>query len=110
MTGLSGAQSVLCLRYQLVEYRCLVVPPSGVLWHPKWIWWHAPRLIQGIWQWYVCGMGIYINQVMFNPELINPVSLKQIMGKTFEPVTLAKELCKDIDKRMTQLFLYKCWL
>nr|WP_294989073.1 biotin--[acetyl-CoA-carboxylase] ligase [uncultured Sediminibacterium sp.] len=56
------------------------------------------------WQWSVCGMGININQVMFNPELINPVSLKQITGKTFEPVTLAKELCKDIDKRMTQLF------
>ena len=24
------------------------VPPSEVLWHPKWIWWHAPHLIQDI--------------------------------------------------------------
>jgi hypothetical protein len=30
------------------------VPPSGVLWHPKWIWWHAPHLIWDIWWRYVC--------------------------------------------------------
>jgi hypothetical protein len=30
------------------------VPPSEVLWHPKWIWWHVPHLIQDIWWWYVC--------------------------------------------------------
>jgi hypothetical protein len=49
MTGLSSAQSVLYWRCQPVEYRCLGCPPSGVLWHPKWIWWHAPHLIWDIW-------------------------------------------------------------
>jgi hypothetical protein len=52
--GLSGAQSVLYWRCQPIEYRCLGCPPSGILWHPKWIWWHAPHLIWSIWRWYVC--------------------------------------------------------
>jgi hypothetical protein len=50
MTGLSGAQSVLYWRCHPVEYRCLGCPPSGVLGHPKWVWWHAPHLIWGIWR------------------------------------------------------------
>jgi hypothetical protein len=54
VTGLSGAQSVLYWRCQPVEYRCLGCPPSVVLWHLKWIWWHAPHLIRGMWRWYVC--------------------------------------------------------
>jgi hypothetical protein len=29
-------------------------PLSGVLGHPKWVWWHAPHLIQDIWRWHVC--------------------------------------------------------
>jgi hypothetical protein len=24
------------------------LPPSGILWHPEWIWWHAPYLIWDI--------------------------------------------------------------
>jgi hypothetical protein len=54
VTELSGAQSVLYWRCQHVEYRCLGCPPSGVLWHPKWIWWHAPHLIWDIWWRYIC--------------------------------------------------------
>jgi hypothetical protein len=54
VTGLSGAQSVLYWRRQPVEYKCLGCPPSGVLWHPKWIWWHTPLLIWDIWWRYVC--------------------------------------------------------
>jgi hypothetical protein len=49
VTGLSDAQSVLYWRCQPIEYRCLGCPPSGVLWHTKWIWWHAPHLIWDIW-------------------------------------------------------------
>jgi BirA family transcriptional regulator, biotin operon repressor / biotin---[acetyl-CoA-carboxylase] ligase len=56
------------------------------------------------WQWAVAGMGININQTAFDPTLINPVSLKQITGKTFDPVQLAKELCTDLTKRVHQLF------
>jgi hypothetical protein len=54
VTGLSGAQSVLYWWCHPVEYRCLGCPPSGVLWHPKWVWWHAPHLIWDIWWRYVC--------------------------------------------------------
>lgn len=55
------------------------------------------------WQWAVAGMGININQVLFDHALLNPVSLKQITGKTFDSVQLAKELCTYIDVRLTQL-------
>lgn len=44
------------------------------------------------WEWAIIGIGININQTQFPPHLPNPVSLKQITGKTFDPVFLAKEL------------------
>ncbi|MCX6318402.1 MAG: biotin--[acetyl-CoA-carboxylase] ligase [Bacteroidetes bacterium] len=51
------------------------------------------------WKWAIAGIGININQVQFAPELINPVSLKQITGKTFSPLTLAHELCRKIEEK-----------
>jgi hypothetical protein len=48
VTGLSGAQSVLYWWRQPIKNRCLGCPLGGVLWHPKWIWWHAPHLIWDI--------------------------------------------------------------
>jgi len=52
----------------------------------------------GSWQWAVIGIGININQIDFDPDLPNPVSLKQITGKIYEPIELAKELCSIIEK------------
>ena len=51
------------------------------------------NIIQGHqWQWSVIGIGININETHF-PELSRkPVSLKQITGRRFDPVLLAKEL------------------
>jgi BirA family biotin operon repressor/biotin-[acetyl-CoA-carboxylase] ligase len=49
------------------------------------------------WQWAIAGIGININQSVFDPRLPNPVSLKQITGKNFQPVDLAKELCSIIE-------------
>lgn len=43
-------------------------------------------------KWAVVGMGFNINQTAFDPALPNPVSLKQITGKTFAPLVLAEEL------------------
>ena len=55
------------------------------------------------WLWAVAGIGININQVSFPAELKNPVSLKQITGKNFEPAQLAKELCTILDKNFKDL-------
>ena len=55
------------------------------------------------WKWSVVGIGININQASFPNDLPNPVSLKQITGKTFEPIVLAKELCSIIEKNYQSL-------
>jgi len=52
----------------------------------------------GKWKWAVVGIGININQTTFSADLPNPVSLKQISGKNFDPVELAKELCSILEK------------
>ncbi len=55
------------------------------------------------WEWSIVGIGININQTHFPEDLHNPVSLKQITGKNFNPVELAKELCEMLDKRFIEL-------
>jgi BirA family transcriptional regulator, biotin operon repressor / biotin---[acetyl-CoA-carboxylase] ligase len=57
----------------------------------------------GKWKWAVVGIGININQTVFDPGLPNPVSLKHITGKNYEPVELAKELCSIIEKNYQTL-------
>lgn len=57
----------------------------------------------GTWEWSVIGIGININQTLFSPDLPNPVSIKQITGKHFEPVDLAKELCIFLDNKIQML-------
>ena len=55
------------------------------------------------WKWAVIGIGININQTFFPAELPNPVSLKQITGKSFEIIELAKDLCQALDRKYHQL-------
>lgn len=55
------------------------------------------------WQWAVAGIGININQTVFDIETKNPVSLKQITGKEYSPVVLAKELCEHVGHWYNQL-------
>jgi BirA family biotin operon repressor/biotin-[acetyl-CoA-carboxylase] ligase len=57
----------------------------------------------GLWEFAVIGMGININQTSFDPALTNPVSLKQITGKSYDAITLAKELCSCLGSRLDQL-------
>jgi len=44
------------------------------------------------WKWAVAGIGLNINQTEFDPALPNPVSLKQIAGREFDCLELAREL------------------
>ncbi|MFM1775127.1 MAG: hypothetical protein RJA53_737 [Bacteroidota bacterium] len=56
-----------------------------------------------IWQWSIAGMGVNINQTEFGRGLTKAVSLKQITGKTFQVLALAKELCSHIDAALQML-------
>jgi BirA family biotin operon repressor/biotin-[acetyl-CoA-carboxylase] ligase len=49
-----------------------------------------------IWQWAVAGIGINVNQSSFPAHLPNPVSLKQLTGKSFSTIELAKNLAQHI--------------
>jgi len=51
----------------------------------------------------VIGIGMNLNQTDFPASLKNPVSLKQVTGKDFDPVVMAKELCVCLERRYTQL-------
>lgn len=51
----------------------------------------------------VVGIGININQTRFDPALTNPVSLKQITGKDFDLMVLAKELYTLLIKRTANM-------
>jgi BirA family biotin operon repressor/biotin-[acetyl-CoA-carboxylase] ligase len=55
------------------------------------------------WRYAIAGMGININQTQFPPEARNPVSLRQITGKTFDSLQLARELGGLLDKRYAEL-------
>ena len=55
------------------------------------------------WLFAIAGMGININQVTFPSEARNPVSLRQITGKSFNSLQLARELGAFLDKRYEEL-------
>ena len=65
------------------------------------------NVVQGPhWKYAVVGMGINLNQTSFG-GLNKAVSLKQITGRTFDTVALAKELCTCIDHSFQQLRQHK---
>ncbi len=49
------------------------------------------------WKFAVVGIGLNINQVKFPYTVKNPVSMRQITGKTFDVVAMAKILCALLD-------------
>ncbi len=50
------------------------------------------------WRFAIAGVGVNVNQIHFEELGIRAVSLKQISGRKFEPLALAKELCVFIDE------------
>ncbi len=44
----------------------------------------------------IAGIGLNVNQGMFNPELPNPVSMLNITGKEYDTKELLHEICQEI--------------
>ena len=74
---------------------------SGVSSRPSTV--NGPQFVSSNWEWAIVGIGININQTSFPDDLPNPVSLKQITGKNFDTVELAKELCELLNKNFDDL-------
>ncbi|MGG9971034.1 biotin--[acetyl-CoA-carboxylase] ligase [Ferruginibacter sp. SUN002] len=55
------------------------------------------------WNWSVIGVGVNVNQTVFEASLKNPVSLRQITGKEHNVIALAKELQASIIRRLEEL-------
>lgn len=55
------------------------------------------------WHWAIVGMGININQTVFPEAVRNPVSLKQITGRHWDVIVLARELCTLVQRRYEAL-------
>lgn len=54
------------------------------------------------WAHAIAGIGININQVEFPATARNPVSLRQITGRTYDTIALARDLGQYLDRRYTQ--------
>ena len=55
------------------------------------------------WAFAVVGVGLNINQVDFEESLQKAISLRQITGKNFEAIELARELCFFLEQRYETL-------
>ena len=56
------------------------------------------------WKYAVAGIGLNINQTDFGELNVKAVSLKQITGKSYDPLQLAKELCLNINEECGRLW------
>lgn len=92
-------------------YKSLAGDETAIKW-PNDLYWRDRKaggiLIENIirantWDMAIIGIGININQVNFDQSLPNPVSLRQITGKVFTPVELARDLCASLDRRYQSL-------
>ena len=58
------------------------------------------KLMGENWKWAVVGIGLNINQTVFGDGLINAVSLKQITGRSYDPISLAKTLHEQVFEKL----------
>lgn len=104
---LNAAMALACFDF----FNKYAIDKTSIKW-PNDIYWGDRKaggiLIENVlsgetWKYSVVGIGININQTLFPKALRNPVSLKQITGKTFNVIKLAKELCRYLDSRWNKL-------
>ena len=86
---------------KLVEDEVTIKWPNDIYWRDRKA---AGILIENLWQgtewkFAVLGIGINVNQTDFGEVGSRAVSLKQITGKNFELVALAKSLCEIIEEK-----------
>lgn len=102
---LSAAVAVVCFEF----VKAYAGDETKIKW-PNDLFWRDRKaggiLIENIlqgkkWKWAVVGIGININQTAFDENLVNPVSLKQVTGKIFDNISLAKELHSLLMKNLT---------
>ena len=85
---------------------CTIKWPNDIFWNDRKA---GGILVENVikgqtWQWAVIGIGININQVEFNlASEFKPVSLKQVTGKDFDVIQLAKELHAGVLERYEEL-------
>ncbi len=60
------------------------------------------------WNWAVVGIGFNINQIEFDPQLVNPISLSQATGQQYDLPTLTEILHRQVMAR-TEQFLTKSY-
>ena len=104
---LSAAVAVCCARW----FRQYAGEPTRIKW-PNDLYWRDRKaggilientIGQGAWKWAVVGIGVNINQTVFDPLLPNPVSLRQITGKEHAPEQLARELHRTVTVALDRL-------
>lgn len=62
------------------------------------------NVVQGSeWKFAICGIGLNINQTEFGDLAGKAVSLKQITGKDFAPIEVAKEICGELNNQYSKL-------
>ena len=79
--------------------------PNDIFWRDRKA---AGILIENVfqgneWKFSVAGIGVNVNQSNFDDNLKNAVSLRQITGKSFDKIVLARELQQAVLKRFGQL-------
>ena len=99
---LSALIALSCMQWfeSYVKSEVFVKWPNDIYWRDR----KAAGILiensfrENVWQWAILGIGVNINQTVFHPSFKNPVSLKQITGKSYDPQLLARDLCKFLNQ------------
>jgi BirA family biotin operon repressor/biotin-[acetyl-CoA-carboxylase] ligase len=104
---LSAATAVACCEF----LKSFAGDETAIKW-PNDIYWNDRKaggiLIENIilghtWEYAIIGIGMNINQTAFDQSLPNPVSLKQITGKNFNIIEMAKALCEHLNLQVSKI-------